>query len=260
MQNAARLISVSVMLALLGACQSQVDLGELFAEHGLEGTLVIENLDGSIQYIHNPARASQRFRPASTFKIPNTLIALDEEVIHDEREIIPWDSVERFIPAWNADQSLETAFPISCVWFYQELARRVGVEAYQRQLDRLAYGNCQPGPQVDTFWLEGDLAISAMEQIAFLKDLHHAKLPYDPAQLDVLKRIMVIDERKGYTLRGKTGWTHRGEGYIGWFVGYLAQPNETWFFALNYDATEFDQAAYRQEIVLDALKRLGIQP
>ncbi len=68
----------------------------------------------------------KRFLPASTFKIPNTLIALEEGVIQNEKDIIEWDGEDKGWSQWNKDQSLETAFPLSCIWFYQELASRVG--------------------------------------------------------------------------------------------------------------------------------------
>jgi len=39
-----------------------------------------------------------RILPASTFKIPNTLIALEEGVIKSDSEVIKWDGVLREFP------------------------------------------------------------------------------------------------------------------------------------------------------------------
>ncbi len=127
------------------------DLAKLFSEHSLKGTILISSLDGKTEYLYNKERAGKKFLPASTFKIPNTLIALDEDAIADEKEIIKWDGKDRGWASWNKDHSLETAFPISCVWFYQELAKRIGNIKYLSHLDRLNYGNKKTGPEVTTF-------------------------------------------------------------------------------------------------------------
>ena len=139
------------------------DMAKFFHDRGLTGTIVISSFDGGKTYIHNDERARTRFVPASTFKIPNTLIALEESVVADEKEIIKWDGRDRGMPSWNKDQSMESAFPSSCVWFYQELAGRVGKDKYTRWLKTMAYGNEQAGSGLTDFWLEGDLKISAVE-------------------------------------------------------------------------------------------------
>ncbi|WP_412728023.1 penicillin-binding transpeptidase domain-containing protein [Arcobacter sp. 15-2] len=65
--------------------------------------------------MHNDTRAIKRYIPASTFKIPNTLIALEERAIKDEYEIIKWDGKKRFYKPWNKNQNLQSAIAISCV-------------------------------------------------------------------------------------------------------------------------------------------------
>ena len=123
------------------------ELANLFKERNLRGTIVIQSFDGAKTYICNDERANTRFVPASTFKIPNTLIALEEGAVSDEKEIIKWDGDDKGLPVWNKDQSIETAFPSSCIWFYQELAKRVGKDKYRSYLGKTKYGNEQAGPR-----------------------------------------------------------------------------------------------------------------
>ncbi|MCI5139195.1 MAG: class D beta-lactamase, partial [Candidatus Electrothrix sp. AR1] len=162
--------------------------------------------------------------------------------------------------SWNRDQSLETAFPISCVWFYQELAKRVGNSKYLSHLDTLDYGNMRTGPDVTTFWLEGDLKISAREQIDFLKKLYKNQLPYEGKYLETLKRIMVVDKTPQYVIRAKTGWAMRIKHQIGWYVGYVETSGQVWFFATNIDIESKIDATYRKEITMEALTLEGIIP
>jgi beta-lactamase class D len=68
----------------------------------------------------NPDRCSQRFIPASTFKIFNSLVALETKIIPDTSYVLKWDSVVRGAASWNHDQSMQEAFHHSAVWYYQK--------------------------------------------------------------------------------------------------------------------------------------------
>ena len=216
------------------------------------------SLDGKTRYIHNQDRAEERFLPASTFKIPHTLIALAEGAIKDEKEIIRWDGNDKGWKEWNKDQTLETAFPLSCVWFYQELAKRVGNGQYIKHLQKIPYGNQKTGADVTTFWLEGDLRISPLEQIEFLKRLYNDELPYSRQHMDILKQLMIVERTPHYTIRAKTGWTMRVTPQIGWYVGYVETKGHVWFFVTNIEIFNKGDEKFRQEISLEALKLKGI--
>ena len=64
--------------------------------------------------------------PASTFKIPNSIIALETGLIEDDSTLIKWDGDERRLPAWEQDLVFRDAFHYSCVPCYQEIARKIG--------------------------------------------------------------------------------------------------------------------------------------
>lgn len=249
-------VTLILGLPLVGWCED-VDIAKIFSDRKVEGTLVIESLSGSESWVHNDGRANTPFVPASTFKMLNTLIALDAAVI-DEREVLRWDGKDKGIEAWNRDQTLETAFKSSCIWFFQELARRIGTAKYKTILNEVGYGTANPGPDLETFWLEGNLKISAKAQIEFLKRLYRKELPFRASSYEILERIMILEQRPTYILRGKTGWGQRVSPQIGWFVGYVESGGKTWFFATNIDITKPEDARYRQEITLETLKLKGI--
>ena len=54
-----------------------LELENIFKNNQIDGTIVIESLNTKKIYIYNDQRAEMFFSPASTFKIPNTLIALN---------------------------------------------------------------------------------------------------------------------------------------------------------------------------------------
>ena len=234
------------------------DIANLFKEKNLDGTLVISSLDGKQVYTHNDQRARSRFVPASTFKLPNTLIALEEAAITDEKVIVIWDGTDKGLPAWNTDQSLETAFSTSCIWFYQEMAKRVGKDKYTSYMEKLHYGNGKIGPEITNFWLEGDLRISAMGQIDFLKNVYTRASPFRSSSYDLLRKLMVVEETPSYVLRAKTGWAQGIVPQVGWYVGYVEAGGQVWFFAANMEIGKPEDSALRQEITMKALRLKGI--
>jgi beta-lactamase class D len=249
-----------VILTFLIAASSygDDDLAKLFLDRGVEGAILIARLDGKVNYVHNPRRSEARFIPASTFKIPNTLIALDEGVIKDELEVIKWDGKDKGFDSWNKDQTLETAFPLSCVWFYQDLARRIGRDKYVSHLKKMGYGNENPGPELTTFWLDGDLRISAREQIDFLGKLYNESLPYQKGHMALVKRLMIVERNPQFTMRAKTGWAMRVSPQQGWYVGYVETKGQVWLFATNLEIAKKGDEVFRKEITMAALKAKGI--
>ena len=147
------------------------DLAQLFKQHKIDGQLIIESLDGSTTFFHQKEKQHQQFIPASTFKIPHTLIALQEGTINSNTEF-KRDGTQRSYVKWNANQSLISAFQYSCVWCYEGLTQQITATTYQEYLKHFAYGNAQTGQPQRRFWLEGDLAISSREQIDFLRKVY----------------------------------------------------------------------------------------
>jgi beta-lactamase class D len=127
-----------------------------FQELGVEGSIMIYDLNNDRIYQHNPQRNQTAFLPASTFKILNSLISLETQVIPNELAILTWDGIERKLPEWNRDLNMKEAIKISAVWFYQVLARRIGHEQMQKWITKVGYGNQQIGEkqECDSFLAE----------------------------------------------------------------------------------------------------------
>lgn len=232
-------------------------VAEVFAAENVEGTLIIARADGTPLHVFNAERSRTRFSPASTFKIPNTLIALDAGVVTSKESPFSWDGSEKGREAWNQDQTLESAFRISCVWCYQEIARDVGSAQYAPYLAGINYGNQEIGDRVDMFWLNGDLKISAAEQISFLSAMFNYEVPYTRNHVDLVKEIMLVEQTADYSLYAKSGWTGAGL-HTGWFVGYIEKGNDVWLFAMNMDMDKVEQARLRKDLTVRSLQALKI--
>ena len=182
----------------------RADLNAIFQENGVVGTFVLHDVLANRLTMVNPQRAETRLVPASTFKIANSIIALETGVVKDENEIIPYGGKPQPFKAWEKDMSMREAIAASAVPIYQELARRIGLERYRVWLARLDFGNRQTGTVVDTFWLDGPLEISAVEEARFAALLAQQKLDASARSQSIARDIIRLESRDGIiTLYGK---------------------------------------------------------
>jgi beta-lactamase class D len=78
--------------------------------------------------------------------------------------------------------------------------------------------------------------------------------------MQAVRDMVVLEEGKGYVLRGKTGWDMQSEPTIGWLVGWAERGERAYVFALNIDVATPEQGAARMEIVKAALREMGGLP
>jgi beta-lactamase class D len=212
------------------------------------GAFVLHDLKRDSYVRHNEARCRERFSPFSTFKIPNSLIGLDTGVIPDAEFRMKWDR-QKYPPfnedtlpfsAWWQDQTLRTAFKRSALWYYRELALKVGEKRMRDYVRRLDYGNGDATGPLNGFWLNSTLKISADEQVEFLKRLYREELPVSKRSIAIVKEIATLEETPDYKLVGKTGGGSLGENrHLGWFVGYLETKENAYIFATEIEGPSY---------------------
>ena len=231
-----------------------------FKDLKIEGSIIIYDLNQNRFYEYNPTRNQTQFLPASTFKILNSLIALETQAIADEKTILPWDGTQHSIAGWNQDLNLREAFKVSAVWFYQILARRVGYEQMKYWVTQAKYGNQMIGKpeEIDQFWLRGELRITPQEQIQFLRRFYNNELPFSQRSISIVQDIMIFEKTPNYIIRAKTGWDSKKTPNIGWYVGYLEQNQNVYFFATNIDIHKPEDASARQKLTRLCLQDLSL--
>src|SRR3984885_969381 len=116
------------------------DLAKRFTDEDTVGTFVGYKVEDYLIIASDKNRSGEAMLPASTFKIPNSLIALETGVVADpDKDIFKWDGVVRSIEGWNRDHTLRSAIAASAVPVYQEIARRIGAERMQKFIDLFEY-------------------------------------------------------------------------------------------------------------------------
>lgn len=235
-------------------------LVRFFGDEGVPGCFALRDIAGGGLRVVNGPRAAQRFVPASTFKIPNTLIALEAGAVRDEREVVPYGGRPQRFPQWERDLNLREAYAASSVPIYQELARRVGRERMRAAVAAFGYGNAEIGAAVDGFWLDGPLQISAVEQTEFLTRLARGRLPVSARSLAVLRDISTVQAHGGAVLRAKSGWLFDARPQLGWWVGWVERGSAMHSFALNIDMAGAADAPKRERIGRRLLEHAGVWP
>ena len=277
------IVAVVSLLLFFSSCEreniiKQDQWGAIFKKYGIDSACfeLADNNHDQI-FLYNLERASKRFSPASTYKIMNSLIALETNVALDENLVIKWDGVVRR-DGWNKDMNMREAFKESCLPYYQELARRIGKVEMQKYLDTVRYGNKRMGPNVDDFWLNDTLQISADEQVGFIKKLYFDKLPFSARTQRIVRSLMLQEDSTNYKLYYKTGTrmaTANNKPYIlAWLVGFIEKKEtqigietkkpetnyKPYFFAMNFETPDTSNK-YRQDrlnVMKDILKERKI--
>ncbi len=225
----------SLAVLLISSCnvnKAKVDdeLGAYFKSRHVDGCFaMLNNADGAIT-VYNMGLDTQRFSPASTFKILNSMIALQTGAATSEKMVIKWDSLQRSNQAWNKDMDMQEAFKVSCVPYYQELTRRIGAERMKNWIDSIGYGNKNIEGPIDSFWLNNKLKISPDEQLGFMKRLYFDQLPFRKSVQESVRRMMLQEDNSAYQLSYKTGWGADAQGQIGWVCGWIEENRHVYFF------------------------------
>ncbi len=233
------------------------DLSEYFT--GYDGTFLLYDMKKNKYTIYNKEQSEKAVSPVSTFKIPHALIGLETGVLQDENTTFTWDGTVYPFEAWNRDQTLTSAIQNSVIWYFQRVAEQVGEQKEQQYLDALRYGNKDISGGLTEFWLQSSLKISPREQLEFLKKFYSYQLPFSRKNIDIVKKILVLDKKKNAVMSGKTGtgWVDNvinGIPVNGWFIGYVERNHDVYFFVTNIQADNNANSAKAKEITLEILK------
>lgn len=239
----------------LFACNTQNvtqddSLKKYFDDAKVQGTFgMFDNAQGQFTVYNLVRFRDSAYLPASTFKIFNSLAALGTGVIFSDTVVVPWDKVVRTGPGgdtmhpWNKDMDMREAFAVSNVPFYREMARRIGRDTMQMLLDSVGYGRrydtFRITNNIDTFWLDNSLKVTADEQLGFVKRLYFKQLPFQNREQEIVKDLMIRERNDKYVLAYKTGWgTTEAGTQLGWIVGWIEENKHVYPFVLNIESAD----------------------
>ena len=255
-----------VFTGIVAANTAEVDYRRYF--DGFRGAFVLYDRNHDTYLIYNKVQAEKRLSPESTFKIFNALAGLQSGIVKDETTEFRWDGAKYDVASWNQNQTLATAMSASVIWCFQNIARQVGPEPMKAYLQAANYGNGDVSGGIDKFWLDTTLKISALEQVEFLDRFLRYDLPFDREGIDIVKKVLILEQKNDRILSGKTGSSGGGwlshvdaanhAGKLAWFVGYLTTPEDTYLFATNIEGVTGASGVKAKEITKAILARLDL--
>ncbi len=241
--------------------EKTIDLSEAF--QNINGCAVIYSPVQEEYLFFNEDMCRREESPYSTFKIISALLGLQNGVIVDEASTMGYDGTNYGNLDWNGDLTLEEAFQKSCIWYFRKVIDSIGKDKIQEELNGLQYGNCDisewngsninPMEMLNGFWLDSSLKISPLEQVEVLQRIFEGKSDYESDNIEILKRIMLVDQSDTQKIYGKTG---SGNGKA-WFVGFSESNEERKYFAIYLnDSEQREQVSGNKakEIALEILK------
>ncbi len=246
---------------------SQDSWRQPFEECAVDGSITLYDYHRKVWMSSDLGDSQVPTLPASTFKIVNTLIALETGAVSDEQEIIPWiDDYDTtrygHRPNIYHSLSMKEAFRLSAGWAYVELAKRIGKDRYRNILTEMGYGNVDLSFEDPDFWNFGPFAISPMNQIEVLLGIYEERFSFSKRSYATLKEMMVEEQTGDYVIRAKTGWTRADGRDTGWWVGYIEQPDNVYFFATRLikdrSVSNENFGRCRKDITKTILKSLGV--
>jgi beta-lactamase class D len=233
------------------------------AEH-VTGTIAMLDTNNGKLACSDVALCQKPTIPASTFKIANSMIALETGVVEDAESSLPWDGKYYTVPEWNRDNTLRTAVQVSCVPCFQSMARKVGEQRMNDWLAKLDYGNRDVSGGVDQFWLTGGLRISPVQQIDFLRRFDQGVLPISKRTAETVRDLITLDVGRTHTLLGKTGMALPPDvsELAAWFVGWLELENRKIYFATLINSCEagIDPKPLRRAVTERVLRAMAVLP
>ncbi|MDE7310841.1 MAG: BlaR1 family beta-lactam sensor/signal transducer [Eubacterium sp.] len=234
-----------------------LDLAEAFGSYN--GSFVLYDTADNSWQIYQKDAALTRMPPASTYKIYSALLGLETGTITPDQSVIRWNGRRYSYESWNADQDLTSAMKNSVNWYFQAIDTRAGMDEARRHIQKIGYGNQMANNDPASYWTDGTLKISPVEQVELLQKFYHNAFGFAPEHIEAVKQAIQLESDGSGALYGKTGTVAcEGNNISGWLVGFVEKGSRTCFFATNIQKESHADGSAAAQLTLDILAKLHI--
>lgn len=224
-----------------------------------DGCFVLYDESSDHWKIYNEKNAIKRITPNSTYKIYDALLGLENGIITPDDSLMRWDGKNYPFKAWETNQNLNSAMIYSVNWYFQSIDKKSGFNTVKSFFHKIGYGNETIGNDLDMYWNESALKISAIEQVELLRKLYHNDFGFSIQNINAVKDAICLSSTDIFSLYGKTGTSRVEENDInGWFIGYVEENGKVYYFATNIQGNANATGSKATEITEYILSTLGI--
>ena len=151
-------LSISVFACTPNNVKISATIGQQIDSAGMQGSFALmENSSEAFTVFNLSAYKDSGYAPLSTFFALPILIGFDRGQL--KADTITWVSLD------------STAY-------YQQLVQQIGRTTLLQEIDSIHYGKGIVSANMDGFWKDGSLLITADEQLGFIKRLYFKALPF----------------------------------------------------------------------------------
>ena len=131
-----------------------------------------------------------------------------------------------------------------CMGYRFTIIEKIGRTAILKTIDSLHYGKGIVSNDLNNFWNNGSLLITADEQLGFIKKLYFGQLAFQKKSQDILKKMILKEDNASYQLSYMIG-SEKSIDPNFWIVGYVEENKHPYFFVMHLKSTnaQFDNAS-----------------
>jgi beta-lactamase class D len=226
---------------------------------------------GAAPMVSDAAECGRPTAPASTFKVPHALVALQTGVITAETKIDSPAAPSGFA-SWRGAHTVDSAIKWSVLPFFLRTAELIGPARMVATLEAIGYGHDTFDASVPQFWITGELVISPLEQLAFLQRFFAGTLPVATEHMALVCRALTMPEGRitnasgvhrfglawppGAVVRAKTGNTRVAGERVSWLVGAVEWRQRDYVFVARRRSTGDLESTAGADVALRGLNAL----
>ena len=203
---------------------------KLLEAEKLEGVIgIFHNLSGDFVLSDRKAFRDSAVVPGASFEIIHSLVAVETGRLKDEKSALE-------------GITLEQAFKADSTSFFKALAGIIGRDTMQRWIDTLGYARRYDTPRIvnlDRFWIDNSIRITADEQLGIVKKLYFDQLPFQRRTHAIVSNMMLVEEAADHKLAYKLSEGRNADSTrILWIQGWKEIQQHPHFFVIQLRTRE----------------------
>lgn len=192
--------------------KSDPAIAKVLDNAGLQGTFALLENGTELFTIHNlSAYKDSAFAPLNSFFLVPALVAIDKGYITQDSA------------TWVSMDSTTT---------YTKLVQKIGRTEIMKTIDSLHYGKGIVSAQLDSFWSDNSLNITADEQLGLIKKLYFNELYFQKRSQEIFKKMILKEDNANYKL-SYIAATDAAQNNVCWIVGFVEENKHPFFFVLH---------------------------
>jgi beta-lactamase class D len=218
--NQKLLVLITVVALFFGCSPNNVKIdaaiSKLLDSAGVQGSFaLLENGSGQFTIANLSRYKDSAYTPLNTFFIVPSLMALDNGMISQNPS------------TWVSSDSVD---------FYQQLISKLGRATMIKTIDTLHYGKGIVSNQLNDFWRDQSLRITADEQLGLIKKMFFKELPFQKRSQEMFKKMISKEDNSNYHLSYIEAADSLSQ--IAWVIGFVEENKHIYFFVLNTTASK----------------------